>query len=80
MPYHRGRLGVPGFHHDRWSALHRAFALPFGQLLSRTAADLVRTVFATEELRYLAAPWTLQIGLAPRTRPGRCGSCPAWAP
>jgi phytoene dehydrogenase-like protein len=45
-------------------------ALPFGQLLSGSAADLVRRYFTTEELRYLAAPWTLHFGLGPEDPAG----------
>jgi phytoene dehydrogenase-like protein len=44
--------------------------LPFGQLLTGTAADLVRQHFATEELRMLAAPWTLHLGLGPEDPSG----------
>jgi phytoene dehydrogenase-like protein len=40
-------------------------ALPFGRLLSGSAADLVRSHFETEELRMLAAPWPLHIGAGP---------------
>jgi hypothetical protein len=48
----------------------RDSALPFGQLLSDSAADLVRRQFATEELRYLAAPWTLHLGIGPEDPAG----------
>jgi phytoene dehydrogenase-like protein len=39
--------------------------LPFGQLLTGTAVDLVRRYFATGELRMLAAPWPLHLGAGP---------------
>jgi phytoene dehydrogenase-like protein len=45
-------------------------ALPFGQLISGSAADLVRRYFSTEELRYLAAPWMLHFGLGPEDPAG----------
>jgi phytoene dehydrogenase-like protein len=48
----------------------RDSALPFGQLLSASAADLVRRYFATEELRFLAAPWPLHLGLGPEDPAG----------
>jgi phytoene dehydrogenase-like protein len=48
----------------------RDSALPFGQLLTRTAADLVRSHFVTEELRYLAAPWPLHLGVGPEDPAG----------
>ncbi len=41
-------------------------ALPFGQLLSDSAVDLVCGGFKTEELRSLAAPWPLHIGAGPK--------------
>jgi phytoene dehydrogenase-like protein len=40
-------------------------ALPFSQLLARSAVDLVRDYFHTEELRALAAPWPLHLGAGP---------------
>ncbi len=40
-------------------------AYPFAQLLSRSGIDLVREFFATEELRSLAAPWSLHLGASP---------------
>lgn len=40
-------------------------ALPFGQLLAGSAVDLVRSHFKSEELRSLAAPWTLHVGAGP---------------
>jgi phytoene dehydrogenase-like protein len=40
-------------------------ALPFGQLVAGSAADLVRGYFNTEELRTLAAPWPLHLGAGP---------------
>jgi phytoene dehydrogenase-like protein len=43
----------------------RDSALPFSQLLTTSAADLVRRYFSTEELRLLAAPWPLHIGAGP---------------
>jgi phytoene dehydrogenase-like protein len=43
----------------------RDSALPFGQLLSGNAVDLVRRYFVTEELRMLAAPWPLHLGVGP---------------
>jgi len=48
----------------------RESALPFGQLLSGSAVDLVRRHFRTEELRYLAAPWTLHFGVGPQDPAG----------
>ena len=48
----------------------RDSALPFGQLLSGSAIDLVRRHFKTEELRYLAAPWTLHFGVGPQDPAG----------
>ena len=39
--------------------------LPFGQLLARSAVDVVRGSFRTEELRSLAAPWPLHLGAGP---------------
>src|SRR5215472_8720495 len=44
---------------------NRDGALPFGQLLAGSAADLVWRYFRTEELRSLAAPWPLHIGAGP---------------
>jgi phytoene dehydrogenase-like protein len=49
----------------RLLATSKDSALPFGQLLSGSAADLARHHFTTEELRYLAAPWPLHFGLGP---------------
>jgi phytoene dehydrogenase-like protein len=43
----------------------RPGALPFSQLLTTSAADLVRRYFSTEELRVLAAPWPLHFGASP---------------
>lgn len=43
----------------------RDSALPFGALLAGNAVDLVRSQFGTEELRSLAAPWVLHVGLGP---------------
>jgi phytoene dehydrogenase-like protein len=43
----------------------RESALPFSQLLTTSAADLVRRFFGTEELRLLAAPWPLHFGASP---------------
>ena len=40
-------------------------ALPFSQLLARSAVDLVRGYFHTEEFRALAAPWPLHLGAGP---------------
>jgi phytoene dehydrogenase-like protein len=40
-------------------------ALPLSQLLARSAVDLVRGYFRTEELRSLAAPWPLHLGAGP---------------
>jgi phytoene dehydrogenase-like protein len=48
----------------------RESGLPFGQLLTDTAADLARRHFATEEFRYLAAPWTLHLGIGPEDPAG----------
>ncbi|HTU73868.1 MAG TPA: NAD(P)/FAD-dependent oxidoreductase [Trebonia sp.] len=45
-------------------------ALPFGQLASGSASDLVRRFFGTQELRYLAAPWVLHFGLGPEDPAG----------
>jgi phytoene dehydrogenase-like protein len=45
-------------------------ALPFGQLLAGTAADLVRGRFRTEELRFLGAPWPLHFGIGPEDPSG----------
>src|SRR5262249_33533762 len=45
-------------------------ALPFGQLLAGTAADLVRERFRTEELRLLGAPWPLHFGIGPEDPSG----------
>jgi phytoene dehydrogenase-like protein len=39
--------------------------LPFAQLLTGSAAELVHRYFATEELRLLAAPWPLHVGAGP---------------
>ena len=44
---------------------NRDGALPFSQLLARSAVDLVRDHFHTEELRLLAAPWPLHLGAGP---------------
>jgi phytoene dehydrogenase-like protein len=43
----------------------RDSALPFGGLLAGNAVDLARRQFATEELRSLAAPWALHVGVGP---------------
>jgi phytoene dehydrogenase-like protein len=43
----------------------RDSAVPFSQLLTGNAVDLVRSHFGTEELRLLAAPWPLHIGAGP---------------
>ena len=51
-------------------AISRDSALPFGRLLTGSAADLVRQYFGTEELRMLAAPWTLHLGLGPEDPSG----------
>ncbi|HUN31956.1 MAG TPA: NAD(P)/FAD-dependent oxidoreductase [Trebonia sp.] len=48
----------------------RDSALPFGQLVTGSAVDLVRRHFKTEELRYLAAPWTLHFGVGPEDPAG----------
>ena len=48
----------------------RDSAVPFGQLLSGSAADLVRAHFATEEFRFLAAPWPLHLGIGPEDPAG----------
>src|SRR5262249_54154447 len=45
-------------------------ALPFGQLLSGSAVDLVRRYFATEEFRLAVAPWPLHLGLGPEDPAG----------
>jgi phytoene dehydrogenase-like protein len=45
-------------------------AAPFGQLLSRTAVDLVHTHFVTEEFCSLAAPWPLHLGVGPEDPAG----------
>jgi phytoene dehydrogenase-like protein len=39
--------------------------LPFSQLLARSAVDLVRDYFHSEELWSLAAPWPLHLGAGP---------------
>jgi phytoene dehydrogenase-like protein len=44
--------------------------LPFGQLLSGSAVDLVRRYFATEELRLAVAPWPMHLGLGPEDPAG----------
>ncbi|HUB40076.1 MAG TPA: NAD(P)/FAD-dependent oxidoreductase [Streptosporangiaceae bacterium] len=44
-------------------------ALPFSQLLTTGAAELVRRYFGTEELRFLAAPWPLHFGASPDDPP-----------
>jgi phytoene dehydrogenase-like protein len=65
-------LDTPGAH----AALVRLLAdstdtaLPFGQLLSGSAVDLVRRYFATEELRFTAAPWPLHLGIGPEDPAG----------
>jgi phytoene dehydrogenase-like protein len=43
----------------------RQSALPFGQLLTGSAVGLVNDYFTTEELRSLAAPWPLHLGVGP---------------
>ncbi|MFD3480588.1 phytoene desaturase family protein [Streptomyces sp. NPDC058695] len=43
----------------------RQSRVPFGQLLSGSALDLVNDHFGTEELRQLAAPWPLHFGAGP---------------
>jgi phytoene dehydrogenase-like protein len=43
----------------------RDSGLPFGALLAGNAVDLVRSQFGTEELRSLAAPWALHVGVGP---------------
>jgi phytoene dehydrogenase-like protein len=43
----------------------RDSGLPFGALLAGNAIDLVRGRFGTEELRSLAAPWALHVGVGP---------------
>jgi phytoene dehydrogenase-like protein len=43
----------------------RDSALPFSQLLARSAVDVVRGYFHSEELRSLAAPWPLHLGAGP---------------
>jgi phytoene dehydrogenase-like protein len=43
----------------------REGSLPFSQLVTTSAADLVRRCFRTEELRLLAAPWPLHVGASP---------------
>jgi phytoene dehydrogenase-like protein len=43
----------------------RDSALPFGGLLAGNAVDLARRQFGTEELRSLAAPWALHVGVGP---------------
>jgi phytoene dehydrogenase-like protein len=48
----------------------RQGALPFSQLLTTSATDLVRRYFSTEELRMLAAPWPLHFGASPADPPG----------
>ncbi|MYS24241.1 Phytoene dehydrogenase-related protein [Streptomyces sp. DvalAA-14] len=48
----------------------RSMALPFGQLLSGTAMDLVTGCFRSEELRLTAAPWPLHLGVGPEDAPG----------
>jgi phytoene dehydrogenase-like protein len=48
----------------------RDSVLPFGQLLSGSAVDLVRRYFRTEELRSLAAPWPLHLGIGPEDPSG----------
>ncbi|WP_194922149.1 phytoene desaturase family protein [Catenulispora rubra] len=48
----------------------RDSALPFTQLLSGSARDLVRRFFVTEELRLLAAPWPLHLGIGPEDPAG----------
>jgi phytoene dehydrogenase-like protein len=40
-------------------------ALPFSQLLTGSAVDLVHSHFSTEEFRLLAAPWPLHVGAGP---------------
>jgi phytoene dehydrogenase-like protein len=44
--------------------------LPFGRLVAGSAVELVRSFFATEELRSLAAPWPLHIGAGPEDPAG----------
>jgi phytoene dehydrogenase-like protein len=48
----------------------RDSAVPFGRLLSGTAADLVRGRFVTEEFRMLAAPWPMHRGIGPEDPSG----------
>jgi phytoene dehydrogenase-like protein len=50
---------------DRVLADSRDSLVPFGQLLAGGAIDLVRRHFVTEELRMLAAPWSLHSGVGP---------------
>jgi phytoene dehydrogenase-like protein len=48
----------------------RDSALPFSQLLTGSAVDLTRRHFSTEELRSMAAPWTLHLGAGPEDPAG----------
>jgi phytoene dehydrogenase-like protein len=50
---------------DRVLAGSRDSAVPFGQLLTGDAVDLVRHRFVAEELHMLAAPWPLHFGVGP---------------
>lgn len=48
----------------------RQSALPFSQLLTGSAEELVTRYFRTEELRSLAAPWALHLGTGPQDPAG----------
>jgi phytoene dehydrogenase-like protein len=67
-------LGLAGAGLDRPEAVtalagllagSRDSALPFAGLLTGNAVDLARGHFGTEELRSLAAPWALHVGVGP---------------
>jgi phytoene dehydrogenase-like protein len=71
LPPLMGLLGAGLDSPQAEAALHglvhdsRESALPFSQLLTTSAADLVRRHFRTDELRMLAAPWPLHVGAGP---------------
>lgn len=52
----------------------RTGEMPFARLLTDSAIDLVRDHFRSEELRMLAAPWSLHVGASP-SAPGSALWC-----
>jgi phytoene dehydrogenase-like protein len=54
----------------RMLAGSRDSAVPFAQLLTGNAVELVRRHFVTEEVRMLAAPWPLHFGVGPEDPAG----------